>query len=168
MPVNWWMPELQKEINIHPSGAIASEVHWSPVSHWWHSCTFILPALLKWVWGSAEMTASLTSTVWLSDTPTPDLPCFHHPRFFNCKKPKVCSVHFKGVCCFRNEKIRLCKVMLPLFCTFWTDLADFVISFLLLFIPAGGRGDAITCTPKSFCITVKEDFFSLLVSNFLS
>lgn len=64
---------------------------------------------------SAEMAASLTSTVWLSDALSPDPTRFHQPCFFNCKKPKVCRVYFKGLRCFRNEKIRLCKVMLPHF-----------------------------------------------------
>lgn len=33
-------------------GKIQLRAHWSPVSHWWHSCTVKLPVFQMWVWGS--------------------------------------------------------------------------------------------------------------------
>lgn len=60
---------------------------------------------------SEEMTAALTS-VWLSDTLTRRPSCSPQLCLLNCKKPKVCSVYIKGLCCFRNEKITLYMVML--------------------------------------------------------
>lgn len=116
---------------------------------------------------SAEITASLTSTVWLSDTLTPDLPCFHQPCFFNCKKPKVCSVYFKGLRCFRSEKIRLCKVTFPHFVLtgqIWQILT------LVSCCCSSQQAEGVIWShahPKAF-VQLWKRTFSLLSSNFLS
>lgn len=104
-----------------------------------------------------EMTSALNSAVWLSDTLSPNSCCCHQPWLFYCKLPKVCWALL-----FQECKNYTLKGYVPLFCTYWTDLADSDISFLLL-TPAGRKGHTVTCTPKSFCTTAECDFFLIIL-----
>lgn len=102
------------------------------------------------------MNSAPNSAVWLSDTLSPNSCCCHEPWLSYCTMPKVCS----GFIASRIKNYTL-KGCVPLFCTYWTDLENSDISFLL-FTPAGRKGHMVTCTPKSFCTTAECDFFLIL------
>lgn len=112
------------------------------------------------------MTAALTSAVRLSDTLTPNPSCFHQPCVFNSKKPRVCSVYFKELCCFRNEKITLYKVMLP--CFVLTGQTWQILTLVSCCSPQQAEGVIWShAHPKAFVQLQKRIFF-LLISNFPS
>lgn len=139
-------------------GKIQLRAHWSPVSHWWHSCSVKLPVFQIWVWGSLWRWLLLQILLYGCQTPflpTPPTAISHDSSIARCPRYAVALL-------FQEWKNYTLKGYVPLFCTYWTDLADSDISFLLL-TPAGRRGHMGTCTPKSFCTTAECDFFLIIL-----
>lgn len=114
---------------------------------------------------SAEMTAAPTAAVGLSDSLTPSPSCFPQPCLFNCEKPKVRTVYFKELCCFRNEKITLYKVTLLRFVL--TGQIWQILTLVSCCLPQQAEGVIWPhAHPKAFVQLQKRIFF-LLFCNFL-
>lgn len=105
-----------------------------------------------------EMTSAPNSALWLSDSLPPNSPSAaisHDASIARCPKYVVALL-------LQECKNYTLKGYVPLFCTYWIDLANSDISFLL-FTPAGRKGHTVTCTPKSFCTTEECDFFLIIL-----
>lgn len=160
---------MQKEINIYPSGAYKHPWEDPAQGTLKPSHTDDTVALLncyQFFWYECEAlwgddSSSKFCSVAVRHTFS-QLLLLHQLWLFYSKMPKVCWALL-----FQECKNYTLKGYLPLFCTYWTDLADSDISFLL-FTPASRKGHTVTCTPKSFCTTVECDFFSHNSLIFLS
>lgn len=158
------MPEKQKEINIYPSRAY-KHLWEDPDQGTLKPCLTLMTQLYCLTTSfsdmsvrlSVEMTSAPNSAVWLSTPFPPTLPAAisRDSSVARCPRYAVALL-------FQECKNYTLKGHVPLFCTYWTDLADSDISFLL-FTPAGRKGHMVTCTPKSFCTTVEHYFFLIIL-----